>query len=129
VEVDAMTMKFAYRWNWDYDKKDWMAFDTDDARQLVYFATKDNGGAGLVNEIDNGLARVISAPHRTSGGDTRRHLTVHCRDLRRTYHIYISRNDNFSGMDYEAVSGINPKTGHVNDDRKAPVINDMTELW
>ena len=124
-----MTMKFAYRWNWDYDKKDWMDFTADEACRLVYFACQNNGGAGLVKEINEGLARVISAPHRTQGGDTRRHLTVHCRDLRRTYHVYISKNDNFSGLDYEPVSGTNPKTGHVNDDWHAPVIASVADLY
>lgn len=50
----------------------------------MYFASRSASGSGLAKDINEGLARVISAPHRTTGGDTRRHLTVHCRDLRRT---------------------------------------------
>lgn len=123
-----MTLKFAFKWNWDYDKKKWMDFTPDDALKLLYFACQTQGASGLVKEINEGLARVISAPHRTVGGDTRRHMTVHCRTLRRTYHVYISRNDNFSGLDYEAVSGTNPKTGHVNDDWHAPVIESTNDL-
>ncbi|MBR0673073.1 hypothetical protein [Neoroseomonas soli] len=43
--------------------------------------------------------------------------------------VYISRNGNFSGLDYAPVSGTNPKTDHVNDDRHAPVTASVANLY
>lgn len=128
-----MPLKFAFKWNWDYDKNavqlfDGKAFDHAAARKLLKAAIADFRGSGLKTEIDTGQARVIKGPHKTQGGDTRFHMTVHCKNMRAIYHVYMSKNGNFSGIDQEPVSGTNPKTGHVNDDMTAPAVANSAAL-
>jgi hypothetical protein len=129
-----MSVTFAYRWNWDYDKGadlkvNGKAFGYADARALLKLAVNDPvKGVGLKGEVDNGLARVVRAPHKTDGGDTRLHMSVHCKIKCMIYHIYISKNGNYSGLEQEPVSGMKPKTGHVNDDYGAPAIANSAAL-
>lgn len=113
---------FAFLWNRDYQN-----FTYDDARALLRAAVRDLSGTALKREIDTGTARVIAAPHRTIGGDKRLHMTVHCALQRRTYHVYISKNGNFSGLDHEPQNS-NKTPGHVNNDWNAPEIENSSEL-
>lgn len=114
---------FAYLWNRDDGN-----FTYDDARALLRAAVRDRlNGTALKQEIDSGTARVIAAPHRTYGGDRRLHMTVHCKLLRRTYHVYISGKGNFSGLDHEPQNS-NKTPGHVNNDWNAPEIENSSEL-
>jgi hypothetical protein len=129
-----VALKFAFKWNWDYQKDAIQLFDNKPfeytaARNLLKAAVADAiKGCGLKLEIDTGVARVVKGPHKTPGGDTRFHMSVHCVNMRVIYHVYMSKNGNYSGMNQEPVSGMNPKTGHVMDDRSAPTVPDCASL-
>lgn len=129
-----MALTFAFKWNWDYQKDaiqlfEKKPFDYTAARNLLKSAIADDiRGCGLKNEIDTGAARVVKGPHKTPGGDTRFHMSVHCKTMRSIYHVYMSKNGNYSGMGQEPVSGTDPKTGHVKDDRAAPSVPNCASL-
>ena len=129
----AVALTFAFKWNWDYEKNKVQQFDNKDfsyaeARKLLKSAVADFKGQGLKGEIDGGTARVVKGPHKTPSGDTRFHMSVHCKNMRVIYHVYMSKQGNFSGIDQEPVSGMTPKIGHVNDDRAAPAIQNSASL-
>lgn len=136
-----MPLTFAFKWNFDYKSQKLHQVDGKDftcahARALLKSAifqmdpegkASFPGTGALKDEIDNGTARVISGPHKTSGGDSRQHVTIHCARGHVTYHVYISKKGNCSGISQEAAS-TSKKPGHVNDDRKAPVIANSAAL-
>jgi hypothetical protein len=119
-----MSLTFAYRWN-----RDDLAFDYQSARDLLRAAmdAQFSPARALGGEIDSGTARVISAPHRTIGGDSRRHMTVHCQTMRSTWHVYISKKGNYSGCDHEPATA-GKKPGHALDDYHAPLIPNLAAL-
>ncbi|WP_310497777.1 hypothetical protein [Sandarakinorhabdus sp.] len=136
-----MPLTFALKWNFDYKSqklhqvggKDFTAAHAIALLRVALFQKNSegkpffNGTGALKDEIDSGTARVISGPHKTSGGDTRQHITVHCARGHVTYHVYISKNGNCSGVSQEAANPTK-KPGHVNDDWNAPVIADSAAL-
>src|SRR5262249_28074818 len=128
-----MTLKFAKKWNWDYDRDETMQFNGADfgyvqAREILKQAVAHFQGGGLKAAIDSDEARVVRGPHRTEGGDKRMHMSVHCKTMRVIYHIYVSPNGTVSALDQENISGVSPKTGHVDDDPNAPAIANVSQL-
>jgi hypothetical protein len=131
-----MTLKFARYWNRDYDSNDSEAiikfngtvFRYPEARAILRQAVSHQNGAGLRTVIDQHEARVVRGPHKTPTGDTRLHMSVHCPMMNAIYHVYVSPKGNVSGVEQENVSGVSPKTGHVQDDRDAPTIANVAEL-
>jgi hypothetical protein len=120
---ETMSLTFAYKWNQDNE-----SFTYQDARALLRSAIVHPNGESLKIEIDEGIALVIAGPHRTRGGDTRRHVTVHCASMWSTFHLYISKQGNLSGINREPQSSMKTKPGHVFDDRNAPFIPDSNAL-
>ena len=120
---ETMSVTFAFKWNRDDEN-----FTYQDARRLLRSAIVHPNGESLKIEIDDGIARVIAGPHRTKGGDNRRHVTVHCARMMSTFHLYISKQGNLSGIDREPQSAMKKRPGHALDDRDAPLILDSTSL-
>ena len=124
-----MPVTFSFRWNWDYQNQKTLPFDYAAARKLLKAAILTIGGSGgFKQEIDTGVARVIAAPHKTPGGDSRMHMTVHCKTLMATYHVYISKNGNCTEVSQEPVSGMKLNPGNVKDDFGAPKIANSAAL-
>jgi hypothetical protein len=119
----TMSLTFAFLWNRDDEQ-----YTFEHALTVLRGAVGHPKGTALSVEIDKGTARVIAGPHRTMGGDKKRHITVHCAKMMETWHIYVNKLGMFSGnMDREPQSSTK-KPGHAKDDRNAPNIPDTDAL-
>ena len=125
-----MALHFAFKWNFADDSVTY-----EEVARLVKQALTALGAGALKGEIDNGLARVIAGPHKTTPGSStstsrHNHITVHCKLARVTYHLNVNWRSGgwtLGKVDSEYASS-KKDPGHPNDDYNAPTYANSAAL-
>ncbi len=128
-----MSLKFAVKWNYDYEKNaplkmNGKDFGFTEARAVLRDALNLIGGAGLREFIDNHPARVINGPHKSA--DPSLHMTVLGKRTtggEACFHVYVTKEGN-ANKEKGVSPGPTTKKGHALDDWDSPIINHSRDL-